>query len=40
VANFGTAPVVLPEGEVLIASAEVDGGKLPGEATVWIRAQH
>jgi alpha-glucosidase len=39
VANFGTAPVVLPEGEILLASAEVEGGKLPGEATVWIRAQ-
>ncbi|WP_334171051.1 glycoside hydrolase family 13 protein [Sinomonas sp.] len=37
VANFGTAPVVLPEGEVLLASAEVDGGKLPGEATAWVR---
>jgi alpha-glucosidase len=36
VANFGTTPVVLPEGEVLIASSEVSGGKLPGEATVWI----
>ncbi|MCH6469245.1 glycoside hydrolase family 13 protein [Sinomonas terrae] len=37
VANFGTAPVVLPEGEVLIASADVEGGKLPGEATAWVR---
>jgi alpha-glucosidase len=40
VANFGTVPVALPEGEVLLASAEVDGGKLPGEATAWVRAGH
>ncbi|MEA5453550.1 glycoside hydrolase family 13 protein [Sinomonas sp. JGH33] len=38
VANFGTTPVALPEGEVLLASADVEGGKLPGEATAWIRA--
>ncbi|MDR6621104.1 glycoside hydrolase family 13 protein [Sinomonas atrocyanea] len=38
VANFGEAPVELPEGEVLLASAAVEGGKLPGEATAWVRA--
>lgn len=37
VTNFGPAPIALPEGEVLLASAELDGGKLPGDTTVWIR---
>lgn len=38
VANFGTAAVELPEGELLLASVPVEGGKLPGEATAWLRA--
>ncbi|MDQ4501757.1 glycoside hydrolase family 13 protein [Sinomonas sp. ASV322] len=38
VANFGTTPVELPAGEVLLASSDVEGGKLPGEATAWVRA--
>ncbi|BAS12095.1 alpha,Alpha-Phosphotrehalase [Arthrobacter sp. Hiyo8] len=38
VANFGTAPVALPKGEVLLASADVKNGTLPGEATAWIRS--
>lgn len=37
VANFGTAPVALPEGEVLLASTAVQDGHLPGEATAWLR---
>ncbi|TLM71213.1 glycoside hydrolase family 13 protein [Pseudarthrobacter sp. NamB4] len=37
VTNFGTAPVALPDGEVLLASAEVENGMLSGEATAWIR---
>ena len=37
VANFGTAPVALPEGEVLISSGELADGLLPGETTVWLR---
>ncbi|WP_020123611.1 glycoside hydrolase family 13 protein [Streptomyces canus] len=38
VANFGSAPVALPAGEVLLVSADVEDGKLLGEATAWIRA--
>lgn len=37
VTNFGAAPTELPEGEVLLASAEVEGGKLPADATAWVR---
>ncbi|MEA5153704.1 glycoside hydrolase family 13 protein [Raineyella sp.] len=37
VTNFGTTPVDLPEGEVLLASAPLAGGCLPGETTAWIR---
>lgn len=36
VTNFGARGVELPAGEVLIASAELEGGKLPADATVWI----
>ena len=38
VANFGTAAIELPEGKVLISSAGIESGKLPGEATAWLRA--
>lgn len=34
--NFGAAPVALPAGEVLIASAELVDGKLPQDASAWI----
>ncbi|MDR4534594.1 glycoside hydrolase family 13 protein [Glutamicibacter sp. PS] len=34
--NFGTEPVDLPEGELLISSAELVTGALPGEATAWL----
>jgi alpha-glucosidase len=37
VANFGTDDVPLPDGEVLLASAELGDGVLPGETTVWLR---
>lgn len=39
--NFGTTPVALPTGEVIVASgplSEVAGAELPGETAVWIRA--
>jgi alpha-glucosidase len=39
IANFGESPVELPAGTVLVATAEVEDGKLPGEATAWIRTQ-
>ncbi|HEU5127442.1 MAG TPA: glycoside hydrolase family 13 protein [Glycomyces sp.] len=38
VVNFGGAPAALPDhAAVLIASAEVRDGRLPGEAAVWLR---
>ncbi|WOF22778.1 glycoside hydrolase family 13 protein [Microbacterium betulae] len=37
VTNFGEEPVELPAGEVLLASAALDGGLLPGATTVWLR---
>ncbi len=36
VTNFGTAPVPLPAGQVLVASQPLDGETLPGETTVWL----
>ncbi|AMM21665.1 alpha-amylase [Frondihabitans sp. PAMC 28766] len=38
VTNFGTGPVALPAGEVLVASGPLGSeGTLPGETTVWLR---
>ncbi|HKX13668.1 MAG TPA: DUF3459 domain-containing protein, partial [Propionibacteriaceae bacterium] len=37
VTNFGAAPVALPPGEVLLSSAPLDDGQLPGDSTVWIK---
>lgn len=37
VVNFGTDPVSLPPGEVLVASGPLDGA-LPGESAVWLRS--
>jgi alpha-glucosidase len=37
VTNFGDAPVDLPAGEVLVSSAPLEGGLLPGNTTVWLR---
>jgi alpha-glucosidase len=34
--NLSGAPVPLPEGRVLLASAPVDGGAVPGDAAVWL----
>jgi alpha-glucosidase len=36
--NLSGADVPLPEGSVLLASADVDGGRLPPDAAVWLRA--
>ncbi len=36
-ANFGTDPVALPAGEVLVASGPLDGDLLPAETAVWLR---
>lgn len=38
VANTGTGPVELPEGEVLLASGPLDGRQLPHDTTAWLRA--
>ncbi|MGI6879090.1 glycoside hydrolase family 13 protein [Microbacterium sp. gxy059] len=38
VTNFGSAPVDLPDGEVLLSSSPLEGGRLPGAATAWIRS--
>mgnify|MGYP000057616601 CR=1 FL=1 len=35
--NFGTKPVKLPKGQVLLASADVSDGKLPANTTVWVQ---
>ena len=37
VVNCGTSPVELPEGELLLASGPVDGGKLPADTAAWLR---
>ncbi|HEY1179797.1 MAG TPA: glycoside hydrolase family 13 protein [Phytomonospora sp.] len=38
VVNLSPEPVALPEGaEVLLASAELDGGALPTDSAVWLR---
>ncbi|WP_353808513.1 glycoside hydrolase family 13 protein [Agromyces sp. SYSU T00194] len=39
VANTGDEPVALPAGAVLLASGELGGGILPGDTTVWLRAE-
>jgi alpha-glucosidase len=36
--NLSGADVPLPEGSVLLASADVAGGRLPPDAAVWLRA--
>ena len=37
VTNFGSESVALPAGEVLLSSAELDHGRLPGDTTAWLR---
>jgi alpha-glucosidase len=36
--NLSGAAVPLPEGRVLLASADVAGGTLPDDAAVWLHA--
>ncbi|ROQ39404.1 alpha-glucosidase [Frondihabitans sp. PhB188] len=38
IANTGTVPVELPIGDELLATVELDGPALPGDATVWVRS--
>ena len=35
--NFGSDPVALPAGEVLLASGDLLEGTLPTDTTVWVR---
>jgi alpha-glucosidase len=37
VVNLGNDPVVLPPGEMLVASRPLDAGRLPVDAAVWLR---
>ena len=39
VANLGKLPVPLPEGEILVASDEVEDGRLPVDQAVWLRRE-
>ena len=39
VTNFGTEPITLPTGQIILASGPVVGGELPGETAVWLRAR-
>jgi len=36
--NLSGAPIPLPEGQVLLSSANLDGGTLPDDSAVWLRA--
>ncbi|SDU97386.1 alpha-glucosidase [Microlunatus sagamiharensis] len=38
VTNFGTEPYALPSGEVRVASAPVEDGRLAGESSAWFTA--
>ena len=35
--NLSGGPVPVPEGAVLLASAPLEGGRLPGDAAVWVQ---
>lgn len=36
ITNFGDEPTSLPDGEVLLTSDRLSGGRLPGAATAWL----
>ncbi|MDQ0733855.1 alpha-glucosidase [Arthrobacter agilis] len=36
VTNFGSTPVDLPEGTVLLSSSPLEDGRLPGDTTAWL----
>ncbi|MCI1984803.1 MAG: glycoside hydrolase family 13 protein [Bifidobacteriaceae bacterium] len=38
ITNFGSTPIELPEGKVLLSSTELVDGQLPGDASVWLSA--
>jgi alpha-glucosidase len=35
--NFGSKPVKLPEGRVILTTSKLVGGKVPGNTTVWLQ---
>ncbi len=37
VVNLGAEPVPIPDGEILLSSADVAGGALPPDTAVWVR---
>jgi alpha-glucosidase len=37
VTNFGSEPIKLPDGDVLLSSADLADGQLPSDATAWLR---
>jgi alpha-glucosidase len=39
ITNFGTAPVPLPAGRVVVASAPLEDGLLPRDTTAWLEAE-
>ncbi|WP_374230311.1 glycoside hydrolase family 13 protein [Rhodococcus sp. ARC_M12] len=40
VTNFGTSPVELPGGDVLVSTVPLEDGRLPAEATAWVAGPH
>jgi alpha-glucosidase len=36
-ANFGSEAIALPSGDVMLTSAPLQAGELPGDTTVWLR---
>jgi alpha-glucosidase len=37
VTNFGSEPIALRDGDVLLSSVELADGRLPSDATAWLR---
>ena len=37
VTNFGSSPVPMPAGSVIVSSAPVEGREVPAETTVWLQ---
>jgi len=35
--NFGSSPVTMPAGTVIVSSSPVDGREVPAETTVWLQ---
>jgi alpha-glucosidase len=36
IANLGTAPIPVPEGDIVLQSDALDGRSLPQDTTVWL----